>query len=143
MNKVVDLTKFPNTYIYQLAQKQMLDYLVQVANEQRYTTPIITFYDAVVEAVQRAPQTGRTKTFLKNFADKIRNTKTSAQAQARQLLRIIARCQGIDPSTYVKRIDPKTVDTNLLTDPEKKEITLDEQLRKEKYEAVNLFVGLI
>jgi len=129
----MDLTKNKNTYMYWLAQEPMLHYLQDVAQEDLYETSIIDFYDAIMFAVSNAPQLGRTKIFINQLTDAVRNTKTSARSQARKILRAMARCMNVDPAVLMPKKDPKTIILDVLSEPEKVEIDLEEQERKAAY----------
>jgi len=123
----MNLTVNPKTYVYQLVQPNVLDKIKAVAQEEKGTTPIIEFYDFIVDAVSKAPETGRTKTFLKEFTERTRG-RTTSKAQAKRLINTIEYCTGI--KVFQPKIDPETVDVNLLTPEERKQLTQAEMLRQ-------------
>lgn len=125
----MNLTINPKTYVFQLIQPGVLDRIKAVAQEEKGTTPILEFYDFIVEVVSKAPQTGRTKTFLKDFTNCTRG-RTTAKAQAKRLINTIEYCTGIN--VFQPTIDPNTVDINLLTEEERAKLSEVEALKQVK-----------
>ena len=135
----MNLVENKNTYVYYLYH-DALEYLQKVAAEKKYTTPIVEFYNKILETIAPAKDTGRKKIFMDKFSDRIRNTKTCSRSQARLLLNVIARCMNVDPSVLMPKVNPADVKVNLLTEPEKEVITADELKRKANfYGYVDLF----
>lgn len=125
----MDLTINNKTYVFQLCQPEVLERIKQVAQEEKGTTPILEFYDFIVDAVSKAPATGRTKTFLKEFTNRTRG-RTTSKAQAKRLINTIEYCTGI--KVFQPKIDPATVNTNLLTDEEREKLAQEEALKQVK-----------
>lgn len=125
----MNLTKNDRTYVYYL-YRDGLTYLQRVAVEKKYTTPLVEFYDVVVDIVEQAPETGRKRLFLDKFSNTCRNTNTCAKSQAKALLRTIEYCLDVEPGSLMPKVNPKDVVVNLLTEPEKEIINAEELKRK-------------